>query len=276
MPKYIFFGTPEYAALSLGRLLDAGFVPELVVCSPDKPIGRKQTITPCPVKIYAQEKGIKIFQPNKIDKQAMEYINSFNPTYAVVAAYNKILPKELITSFVKGILNIHPSLLPLYRGPAPDIGPIINQDKQTGVTIMLIDELVDHGPIIAQEKIELQGNEYSKDTGKELFILGADMLCKIIPKWLDNEINVLEQNHNQATFTKKITKQDGEINLADEPKILWAKWRAYYPWPGLYFFKDEKRIKINQADFIDDKFIIKKVTPEGGKEIDFNLFLKQN
>lgn len=269
MSKYIYFGTPTYALASLKVLIENGYKPELVVCSPDKPIGRKQIITPGPVKTYAEENNIKVFQPEKINKEAIDYIMSFNPSYAVVAAYNKILPKSLIDLFPKGILNIHPSLLPIYRGPAPDVGPILNQDNVTGVTIMLIDEDVDHGPILAQEKYNLTGHEFAKDIGEKLFILGANMLCKIIPKWLNDEIKPIEQNHNQATFTKKITKQDGEIKITNPDLELWAKWRAYYPWPGLYFFKDNKRIKITKADFIDDKFIIEKVIPEGGKEIDF-------
>ncbi len=269
MLKYIYFGTPTYALASLKILIKNGFKPELVVCSPDKPTGRKQIIEPGPVKKYAEENNIKVFQPEKINKEAIEYIMSFNPSYAVVAAYNKILPKSLIDLFPKGILNIHPSLLPLYRGPAPDIGPILNQDTETGVTIMLIDPDVDHGPILSQEKYNLTGNEFSKDLGEKLFIRGAEILSEIIPKWINNEIKATEQNHTLATFTSKITKLDAKINLDDNALELWAKYRAYFPWPGLYFFVDNKRIKITKADFMDGKFIIEKIIPEGGKEIDF-------
>jgi methionyl-tRNA formyltransferase len=274
MLKYIYFGTPTYALASLKVLVKNGFKPEIVVCSPDKPMGRKQIIIPGPVKTYAEENNLKVFQPEKINKEAIEYIMSFNPDYAIVAAYNKILPQNLIDLFPKGILNIHPSLLPLYRGPAPDIGPILNQDTETGVTIMLIDKDVDHGPILSQEKYNLTGDEFSKDVGEYLFTRGAEILCQIIPKWTNNEIQAKEQNHALATFTSKITKSDAEINPNDNPNDLWAKYRAYYPWPGLYFLDGNGlRIKITKASFVDGKFIIEKIISESGKEKDYNKLL---
>jgi methionyl-tRNA formyltransferase len=174
-------------------------------------------------------------------------------------------------------LNVHPSLLPKYRGPAPDIGPILNQDTATGITIIILDALVDHGPILSQEEFKLTGNEYSRDLpdgkagiGTKLFIRGGEILCKIIPDWLNGKITSKEQDHSQASFTKKLVKTDGQISINDNPKELWAKWRAFKPWPGLYFFDIEnKRIKITKCRLENDVFTIEKVIPEGGKEIDY-------
>lgn len=268
---FIFFGTPDYALIVLKTLVENGFIPKLVVCSPDAPIGRKQIVTPPPAKIFAEEHSIPVFQPKKIDSQAIEYIKTFSPQYAIVAAYNKILPQSLLDVLPDKFLNVHPSLLPKYRGPAPDIGPILNQDNTTGVTIIILDALVDHGPIVAQEEYNLDQAAYSREVGTELFKRGGEMLCSIIPKWLQGEIIPLAQNHDKATFTKKLTKTDGEISLSDNSKELWAKWRAYKPWPGLYFFtKDNVRIKITKARFEDGQFIIEKVIPEGGKETDYS------
>lgn len=270
--KFIFFGTPEYAVNVLAELVKNGLIPVLVICSPDAPVGRKKIITAPPTKVFAERNGISVFQPNKIDSQAIEYIKTFNPKYAIVAAYNKILPKKLLELLPEKFLNVHPSLLPKYRGPAPDIGPILHQDTATGVTIIVLDELVDHGPILMQEKVELNGTEYAREMGARLFTRGGEMLCSLIPEWLQGKIVPETQNHNEATFTKKLTKDDGEINLEEDPKELWAKWRAYRPWPGLYFFKNSLRVKITKARFENGQFVIEKVIPEGGKEMDYAAF----
>src|SRR5574338_358177 len=144
--NFVFFGTPQYAVETLKVLFENGFVPSLVICSPDARVGRKQILTEPPVKVFAQEHGIPVFQPNKIDDEAVQKILQSAPEYAVVAAYGKILPNKLLDAVPKGFLNVHPSLLPKYRGPAPLEAPILNGDDETGISIMLLDALVDHGP----------------------------------------------------------------------------------------------------------------------------------
>lgn len=288
MKKFIFFGTPEYAKITLETLVKNGFVPSLVICSPDAPIGRKQIITPPPVKTFANEHNIPVFQPEKINETAIQIILDYEPEYAVVSAYGKILPNTLIDSLPYGFLNVHPSLLPKYRGPSPLEAPILNNDAKTGVSIMLLDELVDHGPILKSEEFPLIGNEYAKDLGVILFEKGTETLCEVIPKWLNGELEPVDQNHDEATFTKKIKKNDAFVDFdeilntqnKESQKSIWAKWRAYYPWPGMYFEIEHAgkqiRVKINMATFENNnsggEFKILRVTPEGKHEISYEDF----
>lgn len=276
--NFVFFGTPEYAVHTLNALKNNGFLPSLIVCSPDARVGRKQILTAPPVKIFANENSIPVLQPAKIDNTVIDEILKHEPKYAVVAAYGKILPANLIDAIPYGFLNVHPSLLPLYRGPAPEIGPILNGDNKTGVTIILLDPMVDHGPILDQHEIVLNGNEFAHEMACELFKIGGEMLADIIPKWLDGGINSIDQNHDLATFTHKTKKLDGKINLTDDAKTLWAKWRAYYPWPGLYFEIEHggkpMHIKINEVNFDGQNFAPTIVTPEGKKPITFTEFQK--
>lgn len=280
MKPFVFFGTPEYARITLEVLVKNGFMPSLVVCSPDAPVGRKQILTPPPVKVFANEHNIPVFQPEKINETAIQIILDYSPSYAVVAAYGKILPSELIDALPYGFLNIHPSLLPKYRGPAPLEAPILNNDDKTGISIMLLDSLIDHGPLLKVEEYPLIGDEYAKDLGVILFEKGAETLCEIIPKWLSGEIDSIDQDHTEASFTKKITKSNAKIELQEDPKKLWAKWRAYYPWPGMYFEIEhagkQMRVKINMATFENNnsggEFKILRVTPEGKHEISYEDF----
>lgn len=276
--NFIFFGTPEYAVHTLRSLKTSGFLPSLIICSPDAKIGRKQILTAPPAKLFATENNIPVLQPTKIDQIIVDEILKYEPQYAVVAAYGKILPANLLDVIPYGFLNVHPSLLPLYRGPAPEIGPILNGDDKTGVTIILLDPMVDHGPILAQHLVHLGGNEFAHEMAINLFKIGGEMLADVIPKWLSNEINSIDQNHDLATFTHKTKKLDAKINLNDDPKTLWAKWRAYYPWPGLYFEIGHNgtpmHIKINEAVFTNGNFTPITVTPEGKKPVSFTKFKK--
>ena len=154
--RIIFFGTPNAALYALEELLCAGIVPNLVVTMPDEPKGRGLILTPPPVKILAEEKGIPVFQPERIDESAIATIAAENPDLFIVAAYGKILPKALLDISRLGAINIHPSLLPKYRGASPIRDAILSGDTETGVTLILLDEKMDHGPIIAQEKMDIR------------------------------------------------------------------------------------------------------------------------
>lgn len=276
--KFVFFGTPEYAVHTLESLKEGGLIPCLIVCSPDARVGRKQILTAPPAKDFAIANNIPVLQPAKIDQSVIDEILKYEPAYAVVAAYGKILPANLLDAVPYGFLNVHPSLLPLYRGPAPEIGPILNGDDKTGVTIILLDPMVDHGPILAQHLVHLGDNEFAHDMAINLFKVGGEMLADVIPKWLAGETNSIDQNHDLATFTHKTKKLDAKISLNDDAKTLWAKWRAYYPWPGLYFEIDHNgtpmHVKINEAEFINETFTPTTVTPEGKKPITFIEFQK--
>jgi methionyl-tRNA formyltransferase len=269
-PSFVFFGTPDLAVSALEALSKHDYLPSVIVTSPDKPVGRHQVLSPSPTKVWGLVHHVPVLEPAKIDDAFLAELSTLNFELGIVAAYGKILPQKLLDMPKFGMLNIHPSLLPLYRGTAPVVGPLLAGDEKTGVTIIKLDADVDHGPILFQDERILIGNEKANQLGTELFYRGGELLASILPKYLGGNMTLEEQDHSQATFTKKIKKEDGLIQLTDDPIILWRKYRAYDVWPGIFFFdEDNKRVKITQAIFENGQFIIEKVIPEGKKEIPY-------
>ncbi|GMQ94938.1 MAG: methionyl-tRNA formyltransferase [Patescibacteria group bacterium] len=263
----VFFGTPQFAVYVLEELENIGLVPSLVVTAPDRPAGRKLTLTPPPVKVWAEKHSIPVLQPEKLDDEFRYKLQVASYKLFIVAAYGKILPKEILDIPEHGTLNVHPSLLPKYRGPSPIESAILSGDEETGIAIMLVDEEMDHGPILESRTLTI-GDQNKEELGEKLFRLGGQLLADIIPKLIDGEIKATPQDHALATYTKKIVKGDGLIDLSDDPKTNWRKFRAYRGWPGTYFFTENgARVKITDAEFKDGEFIIKKVIPEGKKEV---------
>lgn len=270
---FVFWGTDQFAVKVLATLKDQGLTPSLVVTTPDTPQGRHLTLTPSPVKVWCQENGVKLDQPEKLKT----YQLPSNLDFALVASYGKILPLELLSQLPEKFLNIHPSLLPRYRGPAPLQATIINQDKETGVTIMVVDEAMDHGPIVAVEKVAVD-QKWFEELRDETAMVGARLFAQILPDWLAGRLPPEEQDHDQASYTKKIQKSDAEINLADAPVANFAKIRAYTPYPGAYFFvtKNNKPIRvIVKKAHLDEsgELVIDRVVPAGKKETNYKVFL---
>lgn len=257
MIKFAFFGTDEFAVTVLENLKTRKLLPATVVTMPDRPQGRKLLLTPTPVKVWAEK--------NKIPLTIETPQNNFD--LFVIASYGKIIKKEIIDLPRFGTLNIHPSLLPKYRGPSPIQTAILNDDKKTGISIILLDEEMDHGPIISQKIVEIKNKNYT-ELRDELAKMGAEAISEIIPKWITGEIKGRPQAHTEATFTKKIEKSHGEIKLDDDPRSNFRKFRAYSYWPGIYFFDSKnRRIKITDATLENGDFLIKKVVPEGKAEM---------
>ncbi len=226
-------------------------------------------IQPTPVKLWAQKNNIKTITDYSL-------LSTFY-TLFIVADYGKIIPKEILDIPKHGSLNIHPSLLPKFRGPSPIQSFILSGEKETGVTIILMDEKMDHGPIIAISNLKSQiSNLYYKELEEKLAELGGELLIKTIPDWIEDKIKPQEQNHSQATYTKKIAKEDGLINAGDSLEIIEKKVRAFTLWPGAYFFANNKRIIITEAEIENNKLVIKKIKPEGKNEMRFLDFLRGN
>jgi len=211
--NFIFFGSPKFAEIILNKLIISGFIPAAVVCNPDKPVGRKKVLTSPPTKILAQKHGISVIQFEKLDVTSYK-LQVPSCDFAVVAAYSKIIPKEIIDIPKLGIIGAHPSLLPKYRGATPIQSVILNGEKETGATLFLIDEKVDHGPIFVQRKLEILNSNF-EILNKRLAELSGDLLTETLPKFLKGEIKLQEQNHNEATFTKKFTTEDGFVKSED-------------------------------------------------------------
>ncbi|MEK7586468.1 MAG: methionyl-tRNA formyltransferase [Patescibacteria group bacterium] len=271
--KWTFFGTDIFAVRVLETLKNEGLLPTLIITTPDTPQGRHLTLTPPPIKLWAKENGIQYSQPAKLtDPDFLKALEANEATQIqfLVASYGKIIPEKVFTLPKFGTLNIHPSLLPKYRGASPIQSAILNGDKETGITIMKLDNEVDHGAIVAQEVFNLVGDENFEGLRDSLAELGAQLFTKILPDWLEGKIIATEQNHSQATLIKKIKKTDGEIKLTDNPIINYRKYRALTPKPGIYFFdQNHKRFIIKSARFENNQFIILRVTPEGEKEINW-------
>ncbi len=298
--RFVFFGTPEFAATILEKLISSGFVPEAVVCNPDRPVGRKKVITPPPVKllIMKQEarikKQVKIFQPEKLDKQFLDSLflihDSFD--FFVVAAYSQILPKEIIEIPRLGTIGVHPSLLPKYRGASPIQGAILNGEKETGVTLYLMDEKTDHGKIVSSIRYQVSGNENYKTLEKELAELAGNLLVETLPKFIKGEIKPVPQDESKATYTKKFTTEDAFIDEKtleealngeneETAEKIYRKILALNPEPGTWTYaralehsnvlenvgmsSSGKRIKILEAKIENGKLVLKKIQIEGEK-----------
>lgn len=242
--KFIFFGTSEFGEIILKKLIEAGYGPSLVVTAPDKPAGRKQIIAQSPVKVAGERYGISVSQPEKVENLEPE-IRNLNPDLAVVAAYGQILPQEILEIPKFGCLNIHPSLLPKYRGATPVQSAILNGEKKTGVTIILMDPQIDHGPILAQKETEIGLNESGKQLHDRLAVLGSELLVDTLPNWLRNEIGLLPQEEKKATYAKILTRQDGKINWKKSVEEIARQVRAFDPWPGTFTFWIKNKEKIS-------------------------------
>lgn len=273
---YIFFGSPRFAEIILARLLHDGFFPSAVVCNPDRPVGRKGVSTPPPVKIVADKAGIPVLQYTKIDVHACEEIKKYMipGCVGIVAAYSRILPSFLIGAFEKGIIGVHPSLLPLYRGATPIQSVLLNGETKTGVTLYLVDEQVDHGSILSSAEAPISNEDTYKTLEESLAQAGAELLIKTFPAYVDGDIIPIEQNHEKATYTKKFKTEDGFVDFGkDDPRILYRKIRALSHEPGVYAMQDGKRIKIQRARWEDGKVVITRIVQEGKKPKDVHIQL---
>lgn len=249
--RLIFFGTSGFASGAPGEkralpVLDAlargNFDIVAVVTQPDRPVGRDQHLEAPPVKVRAQELGLPVLQPETIKGAELP-----SSELGVVAAYGKIIPKEILDHFPKGVLNVHPSLLPKYRGPTPIQTAIAKGDSQTGVSIILLDEEMDHGPILAQEVVKILPEETTPALETRLAEVGADLLVRTMPKWRAGEITPQPQDHASATYTKMLTRDDGRINWSESAEVIARKLRAFTPWPGIWTQWKGTRVKILAA-----------------------------
>ena len=274
--RIAFFGTPEFATIILDQLHAAGFQMTLIVSAPDRPQGRGLAVSSPPVKHWADEQGIDCMQPEKLGDIEGDLQNSEWDLF-IVAAYGKILPSWLLELPKKGVLNVHPSLLPNLRGSSPVQSAILQDMQDTGVTIMKLDEEMDHGPIIAQASVTPEVWPIPAPALEQLLAeIGGELLADSIIPWMQGEIQEEDQNHEEATYIQKISKEDGEINLDDDPYQNYLKICAHDPWPGSFFFMEKNgkkiRIKITDAGFKDGELIINTIIPEGKKEMRFEDF----
>lgn len=275
--NFIFFGTPDVASETLEILKQSGYLPALIVTSPDAKSGRGLKTQASPVAIFAEKNNIQCLKPEKLDAEFYNKLKSIGYRLSIVVAYGKIIPKNILEIPELGSINIHYSSLPKYRGASPVESAILNGDTETGVTIQQMEYKMDSGPIIAHEKVLIIRNEKTPDLRARLIKIGAELLVKNLPKIESGNIEKISQNEQEATYCGKIKKEDGLINLEKEEQVvLYNKFRAYAHWPRIFFFKNNKRVIISDAELVDNKLLIKRVLPEGKKEMNYEEFIKTN
>ena len=289
--RIIFMGTPDFAKVQLKALLDKGFDVAGVFCQSDKPVGRHQELKAPEVKILAQQYNIPVFQPKTLKKpESREIIRELNPDLIVVAAYGKLLPKEVLEIPKKGCINVHGSLLPKYRGASPIQRAIIDGEKYAGVTIMQMSEGMDEGDMLLKKSLEIGEKETSEELFQRLSVLGAEALTEAIENI--DKLAPQKQNHSEATWASPLNKEDGFIDFSLSSFMTMRRFLGTYPWPGAYFMFNGKRVKIldmekselcgKEGEILDKKLTVAckcgavtllRVAPEGKKPMDGASFM---
>ncbi len=284
--KWAFFGTPDLAVTVLKELARAGLSPDLIVSAPDAPVGRRHIITPPPVAAYASDNNIPLFQPSTLKhREELTPLTDTAWDIFVVFAYGKILPAWLLELPKHKTINLHPSLLPKLRGASPIRSAILDNEYPTGVTIMLMDAEMDHGPILAQQTSPIDPATWPPSgtwLENEMAVFGGRLLAETIPRYLKEEITPVEQDHAQATFCQKITKDMAELELkpyelpvGDIAEVMFRKIQAFTGWPEAFFIHNGKRIKIRSAHLDSAKrLVIDRIVPEGKSEMNFRDYFR--
>ena len=251
--RVVFMGTPKFAVPTLAALTDRGHRIVGVYTRPDRRSGRGRRLTAPPVKSFAEGRGLPVFQPDSLrrDAGARSALAATEPDAIVVAAYGLFLPSDTLALPRLGCLNIHPSLLPRHRGPSPVATAILNGDGTTGVSVMLLDEGMDTGPLLAQRETELTEDETANDLTARLFDLGARLLVETLDQWAAGRIAPVAQDDAHATVTRLLRREDGRLDWSQPAAAIGRRIRAFSPWPGTYTTWDDRTLKVVRARPLD-------------------------
>lgn len=264
--RFVFFGTPEFSATVLDGLLVAGMVPVAIVTNPDRPFGRKKVLTPPPVKLSTNHYPLitSVFQPEILDDAFIAELKKLNAIVGVLAAYGKIIPRAVFALFPKGIVVVHPSPLPKYRGATPIQSAILAGEKNTGTTLFIMDEKVDHGPTVGFAPVDIVKSDTYTTLAHKLAEASANLLITVLPRYINGEITLVAQDEQGATYTKKFSNEDGFVDLIkDAPEKIWRMVRAFTPEPGVWCVEGGRRKKILDAEIVDGALIVRKFQFEG-------------
>lgn len=266
--KIVYFGTPEFSAYILEQLIQSQkFTVQAVVTRADKPVGRKQEVRQSPVGLVAQKYGIPVLKPAKLDEEFITHHSSLlTCDLFIVASYGKIIPQSLLDIPKFGAINVHGSILPKYRGASPIQSAILNGDKKTGISIMLMDAEMDHGPVLSTKEISISEQDTFESLSTKMSQLAAPFLIKTLTKLIDGKARPKKQDHKKATFCKLLKKEDAYFDISNPPskEVLDRMIRAYYPWPGVWTRWNNKIVKFYPGGLIQI---------EGKKVIPYKDFL---
>lgn len=250
--KVIFMGTPEFAVPTLRILIENNYDIRAVVTQPDRAKGRGRTVVPPPVKILAAQHGIVVLQPQKIRvKEVLQSIRKLEPDVIVVAAYGQILPGALLQIPRLGCINVHGSLLPKYRGAAPIHQAIIRGERETGLTTMFMDEGMDTGDMLLQQKIPIEKDDTAGTLHDKLCLIGSELLLETLRQLEAGTLKRIPQNHEAATYAPMLKKEDGRINWQETAVAIDRKIRGLFPWPGAYTYFQNKMVKLLKVEVED-------------------------
>lgn len=248
----VFMGTPDIAADSLMALIKAGHKISAVFTKPDRPVGRKQVLTPPPVKVLATENGIPVFQPETLrDGEAYKIVKEINPDIVVVVAYGKLLPKEILEIAKFGCINAHASLLPKYRGSSPIQWSIVCGEEKTGITVMQMDEGMDTGDIISTAVLTIGENETAEELFDRLSVLAGELLVSTLVDIENGTATRIAQNEAEASYAPMIKKEMGELDFNKTADEIHNLVRGFYSWPCAYTFLNGKRLKVYKTEKVD-------------------------
>jgi methionyl-tRNA formyltransferase len=245
--RTVFMGTPEFAEPILSALLERAYHIVAVYTRPDKPQGRNQSVRESPIKQRAEASRIAVEQPETFDAEAIEKLRAYRPDLIIVAAYGKILPASVLAVPGFGCINVHPSLLPKYRGPSPIQNAILAGETVTGTSVMLLDRGMDSGDILAQERLEMETDEMFPALSRRLAALSGTLLVETLPKWIGRSLQPQPQDASRATLCQLIEREDGHILWSDDAASIYNTFRALSLWPGAYVFwnrREEQLLRI--------------------------------
>ncbi len=278
--KIAFFGTDHFSVGVMERLAAAGILPSLVVAAPDRPAGRHMELKEPDAKVWAKARGIEVLQPEKMDAEFVAALGERGPWDAfAVASYGKIIPQAVLDVPAKGCLNVHPSLLPRHRGATPIEAAVLADEKDTGVTVIQMDEKMDHGPIVAATPVHFDEWPKRHEIEVEAAEIGGNLLAEVLPGWVAGGTAATPQDESLATFTKMLKKTDGDLAQATTEREKFLRVQAMSPWPGAFMFVNDKnghsvRVKVTAAgwDAENGLCVFEKVVPEGHHAMDWVSF----
>ncbi len=244
--RTVFMGTPEFATAILGGLIEQKYNIVSVVTKVDRPVGRKQEAVESAVKKKALEYHLPILQPEKFDEETVESIKKLQPDLIIVAAYGKILPEEVLKIPGFGCINVHASILPKWRGASPIQNALLAGANKTGITVMLMDKGMDTGDILAQKEMDIDPDDTKESLSIKLITLGKNLLLETLPLWIDRTLTPKPQDQSQSTLCQLIEREDGHIMWTDSAESIYNRYRALYPWPGIFSFwkKEDGRMRL--------------------------------
>lgn len=250
MCRIVFMGTPDFAVESLSLLLEEGFEIPLVVTQPDRP-GNRKKMTPTPVKLLAEEKGLEIITPENVnDAKVVEKIKAQEPDFIVVVAFGQKIGREILDYIGERIINVHSSILPKYRGAAPINWAIIEGEETSGATIMMIDEKLDQGDILHTVATRIGKDETAPELEEKIKVLGAEGLVEVLRNFEKYYENRKSQKEEEASYRGYLTKSMGKIDWSETAEVIYNKYRGLKPWPGMFFVYNGENIKVHKMNII--------------------------